>query len=51
MKEYPARCHVCGVLHIVKALFISGSQYADGRLRLSCGAHTGEEIRKAWLAR
>jgi hypothetical protein len=52
-KDYPARCQVCGKEHVVRASFISGTQWKqpDGRylLKHQCGAHTAEQIRAAWL--
>lgn len=48
VNAYPARCHVCGVEHTVHTDFLSSDMYADGRARISCGRHSGAELRAVW---
>lgn len=52
MRTYPAVCPVDGVTHDYQAEFLSGSTRVmeDGteRVVISCGGHTGEELRAAW---
>lgn len=55
-KAYECQCHVCGAIHAVKCCFMSASSYIvgrDGKQRpqKSCGKHTREEVRAAYLAR
>jgi hypothetical protein len=51
--SFPCRCHVCGVEYERAGelwhLGDGASFYPDGRAPLSCGKHTSEEIREAWL--
>lgn len=38
MKTYKCRCHVCGKVFEHKAGFLSGSQWPDGLIHLTCNA-------------
>jgi hypothetical protein len=51
-KEYLCKCHVCGKIHTVITEFLSSDCIMENGqtfARVSCGNHTSEEIRKAYL--
>lgn len=51
LKEYACRCPICLFEFTYQSEFLSATRsYSDGRLALSCGAHTAEEISAAWDA-
>ena len=51
-QEFDCICHVCGLVHAVKAVFLSAPQAycSDGKYRVihGCGKHERGEVRAAY---